>query len=122
MQFNLITDLDDPPALDLAERGLPYGDGIFETMRLGESGIRYWTEHYQRLQRSAQRLGIPCPRQSWIAQQLQPYLNLAQELVLKLILTRGSGGRGLQLPEPPVPTIYLIRYPLNKDIKQTVKA
>jgi 4-amino-4-deoxychorismate lyase len=91
-------------------------------MLLSQGRIRLWPQHYQRLQQSALKIGIPCPQQDWLAEQLQPYIELPQDLVLKLILTRGSGGRGLQLPEPLVPTIYLIKYPFKNDINQSVKA
>ena len=122
MRFSLISDLDPDQSIDRAERGLHYGDGIFETMLLRDGEIPLWAQHYQRLQQSAARLGIPCPEQDWLQAQLEPYLELQQNLVIKLILTRGNGGRGLVLPEPLTPSVILIKYPYKNIFKQSVRA
>lgn len=115
MPFNLITDLYNNSQADLMDRGLHYGDGLFETMLLEAGHINYWSEHYQRLLTSATRLEIPCPGRSWFEQQLQPFIDFEQTLVLKIILTRGPGGRGLQLPDDLVPNVYILHYPYSKD-------
>ncbi len=122
MRFNLITDLDPARAIDHAERGLHYGDGIFETMLLTHGEIPLWPQHYQRLQQSAARLSIPCPERDWLESQLEPYLHLQQELVIKLILTRGSGGRGLALPKPLIPSVLVLKYPYKYQSNQVIKA
>lgn len=122
MQYNLICDLFSEQQADINERGLHYGDGLFETMLLEANQIKYWPQHYQRLFSSAHRLGIDCPPKAWFEQNLQPYIELQQSMVIKIILTRGIGGRGLLLPDRFSSNIYLLRYPYVSPSKQQVRA
>ena len=43
------------------DRGLAYGDGLFETMRAHGGTIPWWPAHWSRLLRGAARLRIPVP-------------------------------------------------------------
>lgn len=122
MQYNLICDLFSEQQADLHERALHYGDGLFETMLLEKGQIKFWPQHYQRLYVSANRLGIDCPARAWFEQHLQLYIELQQALVIKIILTRGNGGRGLLLPDRFTSSIYLLKYPYVNQSKQYVKA
>lgn len=74
-------------------RGLAYGDGLFETMRVKGGKIPLLPFHWRRLEHGLGRLGIPAPDAS-----LQSFLlDASREVeqgVLKLIVTRGEGGRG----------------------------
>ena len=110
MRFNLISDLSSQHQVDLQERGIHYGDGIFETMLLTDGHIKYWQEHYRRLQSSARKLYIGCPSKNWFEINLKPYFDLNRRIVIKIILTRGQGGRGLQLPSDQESNIYLLKY------------
>ncbi len=123
MHFKLISDLEPGSTVDLQDRGLHYGDGLFETMLLDNGQIKYWLEHYERLFSSAKKLDIDCPEKSWFEHHLQPYVDLNQRLIIKIIITRGSGGRGLNLPEEIFHNIYLLKYKSVKvDNYQSVKA
>ncbi|MDJ0882225.1 MAG: aminodeoxychorismate lyase [Gammaproteobacteria bacterium] len=122
MSFNLITDLSAIPRIKPSERGLHYGDGLFETLLIHQGVIHYWQEHYDRLKASCQRLNILCPDQSWLEQQLQGYIDLNESLVIKIIITRGDGGRGLSLPENTTPNVYIFKYSANlSQFNQSVK-
>ena len=91
-------------ALDPADRGLAYGDGLFETMRVAGGCIPWWDAHLARLARSAQVLGLPAPDAGWLQAQCQDLIDAAPEqAVLKLVLTRGAGGRGYRAPDAPTP-------------------
>ena len=111
MPFNLITDLDSQPGASIHDRGLHYGDGLFETMLLRAGKIRHWQAHYQRLNASARRLHIDCPKRDWLEENLRPFFCLNQDLVIKIILTRGSEGRALDIPAKQKPNVYLLHYP-----------
>lgn len=122
MRYNLVTDLDNGQA-DLQDRALHYGDGLFETMLLQSDDIPLWDMHYRRLSKSAQRLSINCPPKDWFEMHLKPFSDLKQDLVIKILLTRGSGGRGLILPDGLTPNIFMLHYPLTIDINnQSIKA
>ena len=113
MHYRLISSLDKPPMLDLQDRGLHYGDGLFETMLMKNGVIHYWPEHFERLSESAERLFIRCPPKDWFERNFEPYLVLNETLILKIILTRGSGGRGIQLPDDPTSHVYLLHYEVD---------
>lgn len=77
----------------LSDRGLAYGDGVFETIRVTRQGPVLFSQHMQRLQTGLQRLGIP---HDWatLEQEILRYPVWQQPGVVKLIVTRGQGGRG----------------------------
>ena len=125
MSFNLITDLDPSHQADAQDRGLHYGDGLFETLLIHQGNVRYWQEHYARLYASCERLKIPCPQQSWLERALQPYVDSAESLIVKIIITRGTGGRGLSLSDKTQPNVYIFKYPvelshINQPIRVTI--
>ena len=79
--------------LDPADRGLAYGDGLFETARVHDGLVVWWPAHLARLSEGAARLRIPMPAVAWLNSQLAEFTSQAPaRAVLKLILTRGAGG------------------------------
>ena len=84
------------------DRGLTYGDGLFETMRAHGGAAHWWPAHWRRLERGAQALGLDLPEQARVRREAEALLDGASA-VLKLIVTRGSGGRGYAPPQPATP-------------------
>lgn len=93
------------------DRGLLYGDGLFETIAIRGQAPCRWSAHLQRLQRGAERLGIPCPDASLLRAEVDTLVAGIEHGVLRLTLTRGEGGRGYRPPPNPTPTRILARYP-----------
>ncbi|WP_374601619.1 aminodeoxychorismate lyase [Arenimonas sp.] len=94
--------------LDPADRGLAYGDGLFETMRIAGGQVPWWDAHMARLGRGAGVLGIPLPDRDWLRAQVETLLGESPaSAVLKLVLTRGAGGRGYAPPAAPEPGLVL---------------
>ncbi len=85
-------------------RGFAYGDGVFETMRAIGGSIPWWPGHRARLALGAARLRIPLPAAACMETALHDWLSQHRDAVIKLIVTRGSGGRGYSpaLDAPPV--------------------
>ena len=85
-------------------RGFAYGDGVFETMRAIGGSLPWWPAHRARLAMGAARLRIPLPSIERLDTELHDWLSLHRDAVVKLIVTRGSGGRGYapMLHAPPV--------------------
>lgn len=78
--------------LDVADRGLAYGDGVFRTLRCDGGKLLHWPRHYTKLQANCAALGIVCPAaELWLAdlRQLAPH-----DAVVKLTVTRGLSARG----------------------------
>lgn len=93
--------------LDPGDRGLAYGDGLFETLAVVEARAQHWDRHFARLLRGCERLGIPAPDPLCLAQEAASLCAGVPRGVLKLILTRGVGGRGYRPPPQPEPTRIL---------------
>jgi len=93
------------------DRGLLYGDGVFETLAVQQGRCRYWTLHLQRLQAGCERLGIPHVDADLLAAEASSLVEDAGQGVLKIIVTRGSGGRGYRVPEQAAPTRILQLHP-----------
>lgn len=97
--------------LDIQDRGLNYGHGVFETLSICAHKPLLWQAHIERLLKSCQRLMIPTDSlQDQLEQDLR-LLELEENAVLKVIVTAGSGGRGYQLPRDPHPTRILQIFP-----------
>ncbi|CAM3969942.1 aminodeoxychorismate lyase [Pseudoalteromonas byunsanensis] len=89
------------------DRGLLYGDGFFTTAHVRHGEILLWGLHLQRLQTCQQRLNFP--QLDW--QSLDEYcsklcVNIAQG-VLKIVITRGEGGRGYLPPHNAKPKVIV---------------
>lgn len=95
-------------AVDAADRGLAYGDGLFETARVHDGLVVWWPAHLARLSEGAARLRIPMPDVAWLTAELAGFVAQAPaRAVLKLLLTRGVGGRGYAPPHAVEPTLAL---------------
>lgn len=99
------------------DRGLAYGDGLFETVLLRAGAPVLWEYHSARLALGCERLGIPFPGQEALDATWQGD-HPAELEVLKLILTRGSGGRGYAEPESISPRLLSRRTPFQPMVKR----
>lgn len=102
-------------AISPLDRGFAYGDGVFETCRYQRGSIPLWSYHRERLLQSAERLQIPVD-ELLLMQYLDSVLTqIAQSgiqyAVVKIILTRGVGGRGYRLPDSVKPTVCVGIFP-----------
>ena len=99
--------------IDPGDRGLAYGDGVFETLRMHAGRPIWWDAHWTRLSRGARRLGIPLPNETMVRRQVDALVagqhnrDASKIGVLKLMLTRGAGSRGYGPPDHPQPTLIL---------------
>jgi len=98
--------------LEPEDRGLAYGDGVFETLLVHRGQPVWWQEHWQRLVRGAARLGLPLPDENEVRHECMALLAETRGRgVLKIILTRGIGGRGYAPPADALPTVVLSTHP-----------
>jgi len=82
--------------INVSDRGLQYGDGVFETMAVQNGKINLWQDHWQRLQSGCERLLITLPDKKTIEKEITLLCkkNSESKFVIKLIVTRGEGQRG----------------------------
>lgn len=95
-----------------SNRGLNYGDGLFETMRVHRGELPLWPRHLARLREGAARLGIGLPDAAFIEACIAEHIAGTAAGVLKLLLTRGDGGRGYAPPSDAPPFWQLSLHPL----------
>ncbi|MFK8018082.1 MAG: aminodeoxychorismate lyase [Gammaproteobacteria bacterium] len=79
--------------LPATDRGLRYGDGLFETMAVRNGRVIEFDRHLARLARGCDALGISMPKLAHLNADLDG-MNLPDLAVARLTVTRGSGGRG----------------------------
>ena len=99
-------------AVPLDDRGLNLADGIFETLLWRSDGPVLWPEHWQRLQRGCALLGLePEPDatriQALAAEGFRRLDSSSGQAALRITVSRGSGQRGLALPQPQQPRLWL---------------
>ncbi|HEX9626359.1 MAG TPA: aminodeoxychorismate lyase [Acidiferrobacterales bacterium] len=87
-------------SLPLDDRGLHYGDGVFETVAVCAGRPLLWERHLERLRRGCARLGLLAPDAQGLSDELAALCRDAgPRAVVKLIVTRGGGGRGYAPPD-----------------------
>jgi 4-amino-4-deoxychorismate lyase len=90
--------------LDVADRGFHYGDGLFETLEVLHGQPLFWSLHLARLEQGCRKLLIPPPDRQLLTVEAQKCALAAEHAVLKLIISRGCGGRGYRQPPVITPT------------------
>lgn len=88
-------------AISVDDRGLQYGDGLFETMAVVNGRVRHLDRHLDRLTAGCRRLGMPMPDRALIAGECDKALEGLGTGAVKLLLTRGPGPRSYRPPEEP---------------------
>lgn len=99
-------------------RGLAYGDGVFETLRVVNGQILLWHYHQQRLIKGCQRLQIPLDQADlniWVDELLDSVQgSLARSAVMKVVVSRGTGGRGYRPDLSLSPDVVLTMHPFEQ--------
>jgi len=97
--------------LPAADRGLHFGDGVFETMAVEQGRPLCLERHLQRLADGCRRLAIPMPALDVLAGECARAGEGTERAVLKLTVTRGVGGRGYAPPEDAQATRMVASHP-----------
>jgi len=98
--------------IDIIDRGLQYGDGLFETIAYRNGKVEFLEAHLQRLLSGCQRLSIPFSEFDSLRSDLTLITDeLTDNTVIKVIITRGSGGRGYYADGSLTPTRVVSTHP-----------
>lgn len=101
-------------SIEIADRGFQYGDGLFETIEVRDGQPVFFKRHLQRLNAGCLRLHIPVPDAQLLSLEVGELCrqwHTSKRAVLKIIVTRGSGGRGYRQPDSIQPTRVLSLHP-----------
>jgi len=98
-------------AISVFDHGLLYGDGIFEGLRFYQGKTFMLEDHLQRLQTSADAIGLELPYSleqitRAIEQLIDAYPN--DSGYLRLVVTRGVGNLGLDPRKCSQPSLFII--------------
>ena len=86
-----------------SDRGLNYGDGLFETCAVRRGEPLLWARHLERLARGCRQLRLPLPDQATLTTEATALCRGHERAVLKVLITRGAGGRGYKPPSAVAP-------------------
>jgi aminodeoxychorismate lyase len=96
------------------DRSFLYGDGLFESLRVLNGKPFRWAQHFERLRKGAEFLGIQVPfagaELADFAQQLVEQNHLP-DAVMRLTLSRGVGRRGYSPKGTDQPTLVMSLHP-----------
>ncbi len=102
-------------AVPLDDRGLLLGDGLFETILVRDGAPVLWEDHLARLAAGCAVLGLPPPGAGDARAACDAALSAASvgagRAALRLTLTAGSGGRGLDRPAAPQSRLFATAAP-----------
>ncbi|MDD5579718.1 MAG: aminodeoxychorismate lyase [Methylobacter sp.] len=97
--------------IEIVDRGFQYGDGLFETIEVKNGQSVFLDRHLDRLNAGCNRLHIPLTNIELLTFEAKELGKYSSAAVLKIIITRGSGGRGYRQPDMIQPTRVLSLYP-----------
>ncbi len=97
------------------DRGLLLGDGLFETVLSLDGRLAGYGAHYSRMLRGCAVLGLPVPddeamADAGVAALAEAGLDKGRAAV-RFTWTAGSGGRGLDRPDPIRPRLIVAAFP-----------
>ncbi|MFD1452001.1 D-amino-acid transaminase [Oceanobacillus sojae] len=103
------------------ERGLQFGDGIYEVIRIYKGEYYLLTEHADRLYRSAEAIKIKIPynkeKMTELLHQLMEKNNMKNDGKVYMQITRGSAPRDHIFPHEVTPNIYAYLQDLPRNEK-----
>jgi branched-subunit amino acid aminotransferase/4-amino-4-deoxychorismate lyase len=89
------------------DRGLNYGDGLFETIAVSNNQAEFWHCHLQRLNYGCDKLNIARPNPQLLHDEAKTLIGKQVSASLKIIITRGNSERGYKINQHNPPTRIL---------------
>jgi 4-amino-4-deoxychorismate lyase len=97
--------------LSIRDRGLHYGDGLFETVRREGGRLRWFDRHLERLALGCERLGLAPPDAGLLRAEADAVASESPRAIVKIILTRGAAtARGYRPRGDERPTRIVCAY------------
>lgn len=113
-------------SLELPDRGLDYGDGLFETLLLKNGVPLLWEAHRERLEKGLQVLEFPALGSEVTTRLAQASRDITARgwtwCALRITITRGPGPRGYPPPVEPQPRCLITAHELERDCLQMAGA
>jgi 4-amino-4-deoxychorismate lyase len=95
-----------------ADRGLQFGDGLFENIAVIGGQPRFWQGHMDRLSAGCERLGLPLTPQAVLLRELNTVAAGHPHCVVRIAITRGPSGLAFAPPESASANRIVSSHPL----------
>lgn len=99
-------------SIQVMDRSVMYGDGVFRTMRMRNGRINAWLGQYHKLEADCQALDILCPARIILEQEIKQIAHDTPDCVVKIVVSRGEGGRGYSVPDSVSPNRVVLTAPI----------
>lgn len=98
--------------IDVDDRGLAYGDGVFRTLLMRGGNVPDWRYQYAKLAHDCAALNLACVKDAAWESDLAAIAGQAPDCVIKLIVTRGKMLRGYAVQPLRPPTRMALAFGL----------
>lgn len=109
--------------LSNTDRGLHFGDGLFETMLIRAEHIQFYSYHWRRLQLGLSRLKLDFDEKTFLADIQLAFdflkcssFNVHQHWRLKYIVSRGDNTSGYAVDDAQSVTRIMLLQPFDRDV------
>ena len=93
--------------IDISDRGLAFGDGIFTTGKVVEGKLEHYQAHIERLKHGCSMLQLPTPDWQALENEVSNAINGRTLATIKVIITAGVSSRGYSRRGSLTPTIII---------------
>jgi 4-amino-4-deoxychorismate lyase len=97
-------------SISIADRGLAFGDGVFRTLAVRAGQPLNWRWHLRRLLADCETLRLAPPAEETVLDEIRRVA--PADAAVKVIVTRGSSGRGYGAKPGTQPTRVVAAFPL----------
>ncbi|MFW2439796.1 MAG: aminodeoxychorismate lyase [Arenicellales bacterium] len=119
-QTRILVNGEQTGCISVTDRGLQFGDGVFETIRVHEGKPVWWQRHMDRLLDGCQRLHFAVmPDVDTLRREVTKLLTDFVTGTLKIIITRGNSSSGYAVPADIVSNRILILNPGLRHLSKT---
>jgi len=109
--INGVSPTDPLQAIAVEDRGLHYGDGLFESALVVQGRVRFLEQHLRRLALGCERLGIAAPDLAALRADVKRLSGSAERAVIKIVVSRGVGPRSYRPSSRSKTTRIVALYP-----------
>ena len=114
-KFNIFIN---PKNISIHDRGFNYGDGLFETILVKDSKIKYLIDHIKRLHAGCKKLNLNKPGSDLLKQNIKKTIGIKTNCIIKIILTRGSSSFGYKFTKAMSHNLYFIQHDKISTVKK----
>ncbi|MCK5360048.1 MAG: aminodeoxychorismate lyase, partial [Gammaproteobacteria bacterium] len=111
-QIKTLVNGEESSSIAVTDRGLQFGDGVFETIRIHQGRPVWWQQHIDRLLDGCSRLQFSrLPDVDILRQEVNELLTGTETGSLKIIITRGNSSCGYAAAADSIPNRVIIFTP-----------